>query len=324
MQELISAIAAPGAVLATSTKGQHKVEVAGVTDRDSGTSVTPETPFRIASLTKTLTSAATVLTARAAGRSLDEPLAELMPELVAISRAATRLTLADLLAQVSGLRESVDSDAVAALGDGDDALASAARLVIEAGRDEAPGERWSYYNGNYFLAGAALARLAGSSYEDALQQHVLKPWGLTATGFATPDGAALGHEGDAAVTDADYPRSRRPSGGLWSTATDLLQVGERLLADEALLAATREPRTPESSTTTYGLGWAIGPSGQMYVNGRLTGFRAVLLAVPEDEFVAVGLANHEDALPTLAHAVSALQQPHTGDDIAKDLDAFAA
>jgi D-alanyl-D-alanine carboxypeptidase len=62
----------------------------------------------------------------------------------------------------------VEGAAVAALGDGPEAIQDGARLVVQAGNVRAPGERWSYYNGNYFLAGAILASVTGAGYEDAV------------------------------------------------------------------------------------------------------------------------------------------------------------
>jgi hypothetical protein len=74
----------------------------------------------------------------------------------------------------------------------------------------------------------------------------------------------------------------------------------------------------------YGLGWALGPSGQMYLNGRLPGYRAAMLLLPDKDFAAVVLTNQQQALPAAARALSDLQQPLTGDDLAAAIDAFAA
>ncbi|MGW4942385.1 hypothetical protein ACWEOZ_12460 [Actinoplanes sp. NPDC004185] len=74
----------------------------------------------------------------------------------------------------------------------------------------------------------------------------------------------------------------------------------------------------------YGLGWALGPSGQMYLDGRLPGYRAALLMLPDHEFVAVALADDEQALPALARTLDDLQRPLTGDHLADAIEAFAA
>jgi D-alanyl-D-alanine carboxypeptidase len=269
----------------------------------------PAAPYRIASLTKAFTSAALLLELRERRIPTSTPVADLLPDLVADWRADHGLTIDQLLGQVSGLRESVDAAAVAALGDGADAISASARLVLAAGNLRSPGTAWSYYNGNYFLAGALLEALSGSSYETALRRRLLDPWRLGRTAFDGP---------------ATYPRGRRPSGGLWSCVDDLLTFGEQLLSDTELLAQLARRRTPPGDPMAYGAGWAIGPSGQLFLNGRLPDYRAALLLVPADGLVAVALAHHEEALPALAAVLSDLQHPFTGDDLSAAIDAFAA
>lgn len=62
----------------------------------------------------------------------------------------------------------------------------------------------------------------------------------------------------------------------------------------------------------------------MYLNGRLPGYRAALLLVPESALVAVALAGDSDALPEQARVLSDVQRDLTGDDLAAAIDGFAA
>jgi len=154
-----------------------------------------------------------VLAFRSAGLQLSVPIRELVPQLAKGWRAAPELTLDEVLAQVSGLRDGVDSTMMARLGDGDGALLAGAHLVVAAGQQHEPGRQWSYYNGNYFLAGAALAEMAGTSYETALSRFALDPWALTATGFARPARGAVGHADGRPVVGVTYPRRGDPAAG---------------------------------------------------------------------------------------------------------------
>jgi CubicO group peptidase (beta-lactamase class C family) len=283
-----------------------------------------ESVFRIASLTKTFTSVALTKTLLQQGIPFTTPAIDLLSDFEPDWRADRSLTVEQILGQVTGLRETVDAATAAALGDGPEALDHAARLVVRAGNDVEPGARWSYYNGNYFLAGAILARLHGASYESALTQALLKPWQLDRTGFDTPADPVTGREGSRDVTPAEYPRTRRPSGGLWSCLTDLLTLGENLLADRLLLNATRGPRTKPHDPMQYALSWALGPSGQMYINGRLPGYRTAMLLVPDKDYAGVVLTNETYALPAAAKLLSDMQMPLTRDDLAYAIDAFAA
>jgi D-alanyl-D-alanine carboxypeptidase len=158
------------------------VSVAGTrTVAAGGTAAVPTgSRFRIASLTKTFTATALVLTLREQDVALSTPAIELLPHLADDWRADPGLTIEQLLGQVSGLRESVSASDVAALGDGPGALDETARLVVRAGNDRPPGAQWSYYNGNYFLAGAMLAARNDMPYEPALQRTLLEPGGCPA------------------------------------------------------------------------------------------------------------------------------------------------
>ncbi|NUS76113.1 MAG: beta-lactamase family protein [Streptomyces sp.] len=323
LQELMNEQTGLDAVPAV-VAGASRAGIRTTATRGAAGGVAPESSFRIASLTKVFTSAALVRTLRDKGVPPATPAIDLLPALAPDWRADPRLSVEQLLGQVSGLRESVDAGMVKALGEGDDAHLEAARLVVRAGNEHAPGERWSYYNGNYFLAGAILASLSGTTYEKALQASTLTPWNLSRTGFATPPTAVPGWDGTTELPPLPYPRTRRPSGGLWSSVPELLAAGEGLLADRTLLEEIRRPRTRADDPMTYGLGWAVGPSGQLYLNGRLPGYRAAMVLIPDEKYVSVALADEQNALPALATLLSAMQQALTGDDIAGSVNDFAA
>jgi D-alanyl-D-alanine carboxypeptidase len=302
---------APAVVAGSSLAGRRNISARGA-EADSG--------FRIASLTKVFTSTALVLELREQGLPLSTPAIALLPDLAPDWRADQALTVEQLLGQVSGLRESVSAEAVTSLG----SVEEAARMVVRAGNDREPGDSWSYYNGNYFLAGAILAALQGASYEAALSKKLIEPWGLRRTGFDAPPGSLAGWDGPLKLPRDDYPRSRRPSGGLWSCVPDLLKLGENLLGDRALLAEIRRPRTRPEDPMAYGLGWALGPGGQMYLNGRLPGYRTAMLLVPDQAYASVVLTNDQQALPAVAKILSDRQIALTGQDLASAIDGFAA
>jgi hypothetical protein len=105
---------------------------------------------------------------------------------------------------------------------------------------------------------------------------------------------------------------------------DLLTFGEHLLGDPHLLRTVRTVRTPAEDPMRYGLGWAVGPSGQMYLNGRLPGYRAALMLLPANNLVGAALAADSDSLPAAARTLSDLQHELTGDDLTEAISTFAA
>jgi len=297
--------------------GRHR-EVSAATGR-SGASV-----FRIASLTKPVTALATLRAADHAHVPLDTPVVRVLPTLAPHWNADLAITIADVLSQTSGLTSTVTAADVAALGDDDDVALETARLVVAAGSSRRPGRRFEYDNGNYFLAGAVTAALHGTSYEQAVHDLVLNPAGMTGTSFEPPPNLVPGCKDGHDLPHRPYPRGRRPSGGLCSSVDDLLTFAASLLADSPALAETAKVRTAPDDEVRYGLGWAIGPSEQLYLNGRLPGYRAAMLLLPADDLAGVVLVSDTSALPAAAAVLSAAQRNLTGDDLTDSINRFAA
>lgn len=104
-----------------------------------------------------------------------------------------------------------------------------------------PGERWLYSAGSQVL-GVLAARASGAPFEQVMRDRILRPLGITDTGFWAVDPARLAtayenRDGQLVVTDPpDGTWSRPPAfpdgaGGLVSTAADLLAFGRMLLRD---------------------------------------------------------------------------------------------
>jgi D-alanyl-D-alanine-carboxypeptidase/D-alanyl-D-alanine-endopeptidase len=91
-----------------------------------------------------------------------------------------------------------------------------------------PGAGALYSNFAFDLLAQALANAAGKPYEDLLRERVLAPAGMTSTAFALKAGqksrSMQGHNFDGtAMADAPTPSTIVGSGGLHSTADDMLK-----------------------------------------------------------------------------------------------------
>jgi CubicO group peptidase (beta-lactamase class C family) len=152
---------------------------------------------------------------------------------------------------------------------------------------------WSYSNAGYWQAGAA----CGAPFDAAMAAHVLEPLGLAATGFAEPAFPARGHvqegeSGHRAVSVDSYPAARWPSGGLWSTAGDLLRFAAHQL--DGAPAALHEPHG-DALGARYALGWWV----REHADGRTTldhegsvaGYQSLLLIVPGESVALAVLTN---------------------------------
>ncbi len=213
-----------------------------------------ETPFRVASVTKWFTAALATLVL-----DLDEPLAG-----VGASARA-------LLSHTAGLRS-----------ESSEPLPEPVRGL------------WSYSNSGYWAVGEACAAAAGSSFEAAVTERLLEPLGMRASGFAVPPGGAPGHvqEGETGhrVVERDaYPAWRHPSGGLWSTAGDLLRFAEHVVGGPGPLSGAQRTalRQPQAAAlgATYALGcWSrelAGGRAALDHDGSVAGYQSLLLVLPD-------------------------------------------
>jgi CubicO group peptidase (beta-lactamase class C family) len=226
--------------------------------------VEAETPFRIASITKWFTaSLATLLL------DLDAP------------TGSGGATAEKLLSHTADLRPN--------------------------SRDLLPEEcrgLWSYSNAGFVLAGRECEAVAGISFSDAMRERLLEPLGLERTTFEEPVDAAPGYVQDGAtghrpVREVPYADARRPAGGLWSTAGDLLRFAAHQLGGsgplaEAQLGALRKPRA-DALGGRYCLGcWSRELAGGRCAfdhEGSVGGYQSLLLLVPEETTALAVLTN---------------------------------
>ncbi|KAF2111950.1 beta-lactamase/transpeptidase-like protein [Lophiotrema nucula] len=128
---------------------------------------------------------------------------------------------------------------------------------------ESPGTGPAYSNLAYNLLGIALAKAHGKSYEQVITDLITQPLGLDNTGFErnAKGGAILPNPGDNWWT-ADFANFN-PTGGLWSSANDLLKVEQAILSNRFLSPSeTRFWLKPASLTAS--LHQAVGAPWEIF------------------------------------------------------------
>jgi CubicO group peptidase (beta-lactamase class C family) len=191
---------------------------------------------------------------------------------------------------------------------------ASARRLLSHSADLQPSSRallpepcrglWSYSNAGYVLAGEACAAAASSSFSDAVQQLLLDPLGLERTGFEEPPGAAPGHvqeeaTGQRPAPGVIYRESRRPAGGLWSTAGDLLRFAAHQLGRAGPLSAAQLATVQEPQAEALGARYCLGCWSRTLAGGRAAfdhegsvgGYQSLLLVVPEEDTALAVLTN---------------------------------
>jgi CubicO group peptidase (beta-lactamase class C family) len=169
-----------------------------------------------------------------------------------------------------------------------------------------PGERYAYNNSGYFLLGVVIEKTAGKKYEQALQDMILTPLGLKDTGYDWPQAIvprrASGYRGNAAtLSHAPAIDMQQPyaAGALYSTVEDLLKWDQALYSDTLIPAAAKNIMwTP--FLENYAYGWNIGaPSAATFGHrrvahgGGINGFSAQIIRLPDAHVTAIVLSNNE-------------------------------
>ncbi|MFT4189916.1 MAG: serine hydrolase domain-containing protein [Comamonas sp.] len=203
-----------GAVVLVARDGEliHQ-QAAGFADRESARAMTPETVFRLASVSKPIVSTAALALVAQGRLDLDADIARWLPEFqsrLADGRTA-RITARQLLSHTAGLgyrffeADAAGPYARAGVSDGLDAsgisLEENLRRLASVPLLYEPGTAWGYSLATDVL-GALIARVHGTPLDEAVRQLVTGPLGMVDTGFVARDPQRVA---TAYVNDAPQP-----------------------------------------------------------------------------------------------------------------------
>ena len=143
----------------------------------------------------------------------------------------------------------------------------------------APGEKYLYSNVGFCLLGRIIEKLTAQSYADFVRETVLLPCGIQAMRLAAREPAP----GEVRYTDqtgADpYARNMarlQACAGWLATPTDLVRFATRLpqlLQRETMKIMT----TPSALNPNYACGWSVNARGTMWHSGGIAGSNALLV-----------------------------------------------
>lgn len=276
-------------------------EAVGLADVGADRQATPDTQYRIGSITKTFTAVALLQLRDAGSVALDDAIERHVPDV-----AHGNATLRRLLSHLSGLQREPAGEIWESLE-----APGRERFLAEVGEAEQvlpPSAAWHYSNLAFALLGEVVERASGLPYRRYLDERVLGPVGLERTTWEPVEPAARGYyvrPYDGAVEqerDVDL-RGTSAAGQLWSTTGDLARWGSFLSSpDPAVLApATAEEMHAlqammdvERWTIGWGLGLQLVRSGDRVWaghGGAMPGHLAGLLFRRQERVGAVALTN---------------------------------
>ena len=293
MEAAVAAGHAAGVVTLVMEDGKIVHHAAtGFADREKQTPMSKDSVFWIASMTKSISATAILTLVDDHKLSLDEPASKWLPELGQMKLVngqppSRPITLRDLLSHTSGLAFPPRKPT-----DGAHSLKGYTLELVKAPLAFEPGSNYEYGFG-ITVAGRIAEIVSGQPFDVLMRERVLDPLGMQDTTFhpddrlrariaktykAADDGRGLVRAHNPFFTsDSGDRHMTEPSGGLFSTASDLARFyqmildggvfqGRRIVSESAIAEMTR-PHTAGGKTLSYGLGWQCSPQDKAAIPG---------------------------------------------------------
>lgn len=293
-----------GAVLVADSGGVLFRKAYGPAVREWEIPNTPETRFRVGSLTKPMTATAVLRLVEQGRLSLDDTLVEVLPWYR--SDTGARVTIGQLLRHTSGIDRSGVKRMFAEAPTARITLREEIEAYCSGDLEWEPGTEFGYNNAGYLILSAVIEEITGMPYAEALAELLLEPAGMADTGICghrviVPRMARGYEREDGVVVHPDYIEADLASGagGAYSTVDDLYRWDRALYTDRLLQQSARDLMfTP--GVGPYGCGWfvldmPVGPGGENRTvvrhPGQGDGFWSILWRIPDDEVLVVLINN---------------------------------
>lgn len=296
----------PGVSIAVSVGGETVwSEGVGFADLENEVPATPQTRFRIGSVSKPMTAVAVAQLVEAGRLDVDLPVQTYVPD---FPEKRWPVTTRHLGGHLAGVRHYRDDEFMMArrfetVGEAITVFA-ADTLLAE------PGTAYSYSSYGWNLISAVVEGASGEPFLAYMDRHVFGPLGMARTVADLNDSLIVGRakpyvNWGGQVVPAPYVDNsvKWAGGGFLSTAEDMLRLGAYVLTD-TLGAQSRNLLFTEQTTTAgegvdYGFGWRLwdGEGGPDMIghSGGSVGGTSLLLVVPEAEVVVAAATNLSQA-----------------------------
>ncbi|WP_432809383.1 serine hydrolase domain-containing protein [Pantanalinema sp. GBBB05] len=307
----------PGLALAI-THDNQVLHIKGYGRANAHESVTPQTQFAIASLSKSFTAVAVLQLVEAGQINLDAPVKQYLPDFTLTDAVtASRITIRQLLNQLSGLSDRGFSEALLP-----QPTTNAERVTSlrQAQIVAAPGAEFHYFNPNYDVLARVVEVVSGQTFSDYLRSHLFMPLQMSQTLHATTmteaqqraNHLATGHLMAFAIPFAAPELSGYLGGnaGVISTAEDMAkylilhsnggQFEDTQLLTPDSMALLHTP--PSQIDSPYAMGWfATTENGRQILqhNGILSTFYTDVSVLPNERY-GIALLYNISALPLIA------------------------
>lgn len=320
----------PGLALAVVRDGEVEYLKGYGSSNPSGEPVTPDTPFLLASVSKSFTALGVMQLVEAGKIELDAPVQKYLPWFSVASGEGADITVAYLLYQTSGFSD-YDAQQMILRPDHPDGLEMGVRDLSRINLKFQPGQGWEYSNINYNVLGLLVQQVSGQRFEAYVEANILARLDMadsyTSLTSARAGNAAVGYYplmGMPQKVDTYMPAAVIPAAGLWSSAADMSRYLIAHLGDGSALGLTPEglaryhaPGVEIEPGLGYAMGWFrsasvfdldflltlntdLDPTGDLSVlwhEGGWKGYKSIAFLMPGQDFGVIMLMNTDD--PTI-------------------------
>jgi CubicO group peptidase (beta-lactamase class C family) len=305
MQALVALDQFSGSIL-IAHKGDMLVSKGySLANREHGVPNTPQTKFRLGSVTKQFTAMTILILQNQSKLQVQDPISRVLPD---CPGAWERVTIHHLLNHTSGIPEHTDRLNWETTGRSPLTIQGIIDLFKDQPLDFQPGANHRYSNSGYILLGQIVEQVSGMSYEAFLKEHIFEPLGMENTGYDRNDRVlehrAMGYDlRDDIFVNTGYLDMSIPhaAGALYSTVEDLFLWDQALYTERLIPKASLETMSMLSPfLANYGYGVVIDKKFNRRVighSGGIHGFLTHLARYPEEKLCFVVLSNLTSARP---------------------------
>ena len=296
----------PGLALAVIRDGEPvKVKTYGLANVELNVPLTPDTVFRLASLSKQIIAAGVMLLVGDGKLQLTDPVCQYLED---CPESWKPITIRQALTHTAGLIH--DAPGYDPLATGGTDFAAGIRKAYDRPLLFKPGERWAYSNLDYAVLIQAIQIASGRPWPEFFQERIFKPLGMTATRTADGMGIVPNRANGYLFRDGQQQNvvpllAIRPGAAFLTTLNDMIKWDAALTAGKLITPSMRDQMwtpamLPDGSSTRYGFGWWIDEVGghrRMRHGGSNPGWRTEYSRFVDDRINVIVLVNGDSARP---------------------------
>ncbi len=167
-----------------------------------------------------------------------------------------------------------------------------------------PGTNWSFSDTGYVILGFIVEKVSGQPFRTYIQNAILKPLGMTHTGFVSQSphlAYASGYHGTVVQTKTAGP-GYDPAWGMYSTVSDLhkfdVGLNNHKVLSQVAVDAMFAQHIKFQSGSGYGYAWNSGVYNKHRFNityeGSSPGYTGVHVRLPDDNDTIIILSNQDE------------------------------